>query len=82
MTAEKKIDEEIAPSPSRAASLTIGTIEKPVDIANREFYGNSISDSYRMKSELISQCMEQTGMGRYQWILFAVAGFGGLIDNL
>jgi hypothetical protein len=82
MAAEKKIDEEIAPAPSRAASLTIGTIEKAEDIANREFYGNSISDSYRLKSELVSQCMEEIGMGRYQWILFIVAGFGGLIDNL
>ncbi|KAI5262806.1 hypothetical protein E4T47_09172 [Aureobasidium subglaciale] len=43
----------------------IGTVVDIGDERTREFYGNSISDSYRMKSEIVNQCMEQIGMGRY-----------------
>ena len=60
----------------------VGTIEPLEDQTNREFYGASISDSYRMKSEIVSKCMDDIGMGRYQWCLFVVTGFGWITDNL
>jgi hypothetical protein len=60
----------------------IGIIESLEDQTNREFYGASISDSYRMKSEIVSKCMNDIGMGRYQWCLFVVTGFGWITDNL
>ena len=60
----------------------VGTIEPLEDQTNREFYGASISDSYRMKSEIVSKCMDDIGMGRYQWYLFVVTGFGWITDNL
>jgi hypothetical protein len=60
----------------------VGTIEPLEDHTNREFYGASISDSYRMKSEIVSRCMDEIGMGRYQWCLFVVTGFGWITDNL
>jgi hypothetical protein len=60
----------------------VGTIEPLEDHTNREFYGASISDSYRMKSEIVSNCMDEIGMGRYQWCLFVVTGFGWVTDNL
>jgi hypothetical protein len=60
----------------------VGTIEPFEDHTNREFYGASISDSYRMKSEIVSKCMDEIGMGRYQWCLFVVTGFGWITDNL
>ena len=44
----------------------LGTIEPLEDKANREFYGDSISESYRLKSELVANCMTEIGMGRYQ----------------
>jgi MFS family permease len=59
----------------------IGTIEPLEEQINREFYGASISDSYRMKSEIVSKCMDEIGMGRYQWCLFVVTGFGWITDN-
>ncbi|KAK4540025.1 hypothetical protein LTR36_009841 [Oleoguttula mirabilis] len=66
----------------RTASNGIGTIETlQDDDANRAFYGNSITDSYRLKSEIVSACMEKIGMGRYQWELFVVTGFGWITDN-
>lgn len=60
----------------------VGTVEPLEDYTNREFYGSSISDSYRMKSEIVSKCMDDIGMGRYQWCLFVVTGFGWIADNL
>lgn len=85
MSVEKKPDEEIGSAPVRVESGITGTLEKlrdSDDEANREFYGNSITDSYRLKSELISRCMEEIGMGRYQYELFVVTGFGWITDNL
>ena len=60
----------------------VGVIEPLEDFVNREFYGSSISDSYRMKSEIVSKAMTEIGMGRYQWCLFVVTGFGWITDNL
>ena len=51
-------------TPVRTASIQSGEIEKLDDNENREFYGDSISDSYRLKSELIGKCFEEIGMGR------------------
>ncbi|KAL4735056.1 hypothetical protein BDV11DRAFT_212292 [Aspergillus similis] len=58
----------------------IGKIEV-VDTEMEQFYGSSTTDAYRLKSELVSQCMADIGMGRFQWKLFVVAGFGWVVDN-
>jgi len=82
---EKKPELEIGAVPSKIDSVTAGTIEKlqdSDDAANQEFYGKSISDSYRFKSELVNKCMEEIGFGRYQCELFVVTGFGWITDNL
>ncbi|KAF2812093.1 MFS general substrate transporter [Mytilinidion resinicola] len=81
MSTKKKLDEEIARPPSREDSQYIGTTEKLDDARNREFYGDSITESYRLKSELVGKCMEKIGMGPYQWELFVVTGFGWITDN-
>ncbi|OOF93958.1 hypothetical protein ASPCADRAFT_516918 [Aspergillus carbonarius ITEM 5010] len=46
-----------------------------------QFYGSSTSEAYRLKSELVGKCMEEIGMGRFQWKLFVVTGFGWIVDN-
>lgn len=56
------------------ASYEVGSIEKLDNAINREFYGSSVTDAYRLKSELVNKCMEDIGMGRYQWELFVVTG--------
>lgn len=42
----------------------VGTVVDIGDEGTRQFYGNSVSDSYRMKSEIVNKCMEEIGMGR------------------
>lgn len=61
---KKPIDGISSLSPERTASIHEGDIEKLDDKENREFYGDSISDSYCLKSELIGNCFEEIGMGR------------------
>ncbi|KAL4782315.1 hypothetical protein BJX76DRAFT_369220 [Aspergillus varians] len=53
-----------------------------VDDAEVDFYGSSTTDAYRLKSELISQCMTEIGMGWFQWKMFLTTGLGYVVDNL
>ncbi|KAJ5157497.1 glucose transporter, partial [Penicillium canariense] len=46
-----------------------------------QFYGSSTTHAYRLKSELVGKCMEEIGMGKFQWKLFVVTGFGWIVDN-
>lgn len=69
-----------------------GDIEKKVssagsepDIASvdRRSEEESIDKIYDLKSELVNQCLQnEIGMGRYQWELFLLSGFGWMADNI
>jgi hypothetical protein len=37
---------------------------------------------YEMKSRLINKAIQDIGMGRYNWQLFVLCGFGWFADNL
>ena len=82
---EKKVDiEATATNPDNLEpieSIKAGLSESYEDKTNKEFYGASITDSYRLKSELVGKAMEEIGMGRYQWEIFIVTGFGWICDN-
>ena len=36
---------------------------------------------YQAKAQLLNDAIQEIGMGRYQWHLFIVAGFGWFSDN-
>ncbi|KAL4915023.1 hypothetical protein BDW62DRAFT_219680 [Aspergillus aurantiobrunneus] len=59
----------------------IAKMEVVDDAEMEQFYGSSTTDAYRLKSELVSQCMAEIGMGWFQWKLFLVTGFGYVVDN-
>ncbi|TVY43432.1 putative MFS-type transporter [Lachnellula occidentalis] len=80
-TQKEKTGDDISPAVELTQSYGEGMTLKLDDKENREFYGNSITDSYRLKSELVGQCLQEIGMGRYQWELFVVTGFGWITDN-
>ncbi|KEQ66406.1 Clavaminate synthase-like protein [Aureobasidium melanogenum CBS 110374] len=80
MDSEKK-DLSYSSGDNTSPETEIGTVVDIGDEGTRNFYGSSVSDSYRMKSEIVNQCMEEIGMGRYQWELFVVSGFGWITDN-
>lgn len=37
---------------------------------------------YHSKARLLNDAVQEIGMGKYQWMLFFVAGFGWFADNL
>ncbi|OJJ34407.1 hypothetical protein ASPWEDRAFT_42416 [Aspergillus wentii DTO 134E9] len=43
---------------------------------------DGIDLSYTAKAEVLNRAIQDIGMGRYQWQLFAVIGFGWASDNL
>ena len=63
-TTDKKTVDDIN-AVQQTESYGEGFAEKLDDSRNREFYGSSITDSYRLKSELVSKSFEEIGMGRY-----------------
>ncbi|CAE7189911.1 unnamed protein product, partial [Rhizoctonia solani] len=42
----------------------------------------SVDPVYQAKAELLNAAIQEIGMGKYQWHLFIVTGFGWLADNL
>lgn len=43
---------------------------------------SSLDPVYHAKARILNDAMQEIGMGKYQWALFFVAGFGWFSDNL
>ncbi|KAI5919361.1 major facilitator superfamily domain-containing protein [Camillea tinctor] len=72
----------IEKTPSHAASvLQEGETKIVGDEAIHDFYAGAVDDRYRLKSELIASHIAELGMGKFQWMLFVISGFGWLVDN-
>ncbi|KAJ5321136.1 hypothetical protein N7476_004138 [Penicillium atrosanguineum] len=70
-------------SPAQEFQLDEGS-GKVIPLEDQEleqFYGSSTTQAYRLKSELVGKCLEEIGMGKFQWKLFVVTGFGWIVDN-
>lgn len=59
---DKSIEPQLAASRS-PASICQGDINNE-DPAIRDFYGDAISETYRLKSELVAQHLADIGMGK------------------
>ncbi|KAI6042382.1 major facilitator superfamily domain-containing protein [Pisolithus marmoratus] len=46
------------------------------------FSGESFDPVYHAKARLLNDAIQEIGMGKYQWYLFFVCGFGWFADNL
>ncbi|KAG7086528.1 MFS sugar transporter [Marasmius oreades] len=46
------------------------------------FTEDALDPVYQKKARVLNDAIQEVGMGRYQWALFVVAGFGWLVDNL
>ncbi|CAE6423053.1 unnamed protein product [Rhizoctonia solani] len=50
---------------------------------DRRTENDTVDRVYDLKSELVNQCLQdEIGMGRYQWELFLLSGFGWMADNI
>jgi len=46
------------------------------------FEHGSLDPVYAAKAKILNDSLQEIGMGKYQWYLFVVAGFGWFSDNL
>lgn len=51
-------------APAEASSVRHGEVDLVDDKDVSSFYGSAVSDSYRLKSELVAAHLTQIGMGR------------------
>lgn len=61
---DEKGHEPISNALSKRASYGEGVVQAIDDPTVRDFYGDSVSDSYRLKSELVSKHLAEIGMGK------------------
>ncbi|KAL5495861.1 MFS1_1 [Sanghuangporus weigelae] len=47
-----------------------------------DLFDDSIDPVYQAKARILNHAIQEIGMGKYQWQLFCVAGFGWFADNL
>ncbi|KAF7587622.1 hypothetical protein BBP40_006986 [Aspergillus hancockii] len=59
--------------------LTLETLRAEVD---SDVASSGHDSAYDRKAKVINRAVQDIGMGRYQWQLFALCGFGWLADNL
>ncbi|KAK5119307.1 hypothetical protein LTR85_007663 [Meristemomyces frigidus] len=87
------LDQDHSPfleAPERVAELILGadhktggfTVEKLKADIEMEIAEDGHDTAYDRKSKVINKAMQDIGMGRYQWELFVLCGFGWMADNL
>ncbi|QRV76924.1 major facilitator superfamily transporter [Ceratobasidium sp. AG-Ba] len=72
-------DEKLGPSRTRQDSIdgqSLGPARSDI------LPEGSVDPVYQAKAELLNAAIQEIGMGKYQWHLFIVTGFGWLADNL
>ncbi|KAL8888793.1 MAG: hypothetical protein Q9215_003820 [Flavoplaca cf. flavocitrina] len=78
LAGEKKLD--VSPAPSNGYSAyTINALRAEIKV---ESVASGHDTAYDRKSIVINKAITDIGMGRYQWSLFALCGFGWLADNM
>ncbi|KAJ5894352.1 hypothetical protein N7495_006043 [Penicillium taxi] len=77
----KSEEKRVVPSQVSPEGRETGKAIAIDDFEVGQFYGSSTTQTYRLKSALVGKCMEEIGMGKFQWKLFVVTGFGWIVDN-
>ncbi|QVM09181.1 hypothetical protein D8B26_003846 [Coccidioides posadasii str. Silveira] len=81
---DKKSDESLAERGSiqtsqAGTSLTLEALKAEVE---SDVAASGHDTAYDRKSKVINRAIQDIGMGRYQWELFVLCGFGWTADNL
>ncbi|KAK7753137.1 hypothetical protein SLS62_004869 [Diatrype stigma] len=59
--------------------ITIEVLKEEID---NDLQSGGVDTAYDRKSKVINRAISDIGMGRYQWELFTLCGFGWMADNL
>ncbi|KAK4555513.1 hypothetical protein LTR86_007265 [Recurvomyces mirabilis] len=65
--------------PSSSPAFTIDSLRKEIEA---DLAAEGHTSAYDRKSQVINKAIQDIGMGRYQWQLFVLCGFGWMADNL
>lgn len=63
----------------QAGILTLESLKAEIEA---DVAAGGHNTAYDRKSKVINKAIQDIGMGRYQWQLFVLCGFGWLADNL
>ncbi|KFY08823.1 hypothetical protein V492_05869 [Pseudogymnoascus sp. VKM F-4246] len=80
--AERDSDQESHIGSHGGSSEDGFTIEQLRAEIDAEIAASGTDSAYDRKSKVINRAIQDIGMGRYQWKLFVLCGFGWLADNL
>ncbi|KAH9008842.1 MFS general substrate transporter [Lactarius deliciosus] len=58
------------------------TTELIIQAGTENVFDDSLDPLYAAKAKILNDALQEIGMGKYQWYLFIVTGFGWLSDNL
>lgn len=72
-------DDSSSQASQQAGVLTLESLKAEIDA---EVALSGHDTAYDRKSQVINKAIADMGMGRYQWELFTLCGFGWLADNL
>ncbi|CAE6515936.1 unnamed protein product [Rhizoctonia solani] len=67
-------------TPDHSRPSTLAGVQTDVKITEQVLPEGSVDPIYQARAELLNDAIQRIGMGRYQWHLFIVAGFGWLAD--
>jgi hypothetical protein len=78
------MDEELKINESDELGISIKQSDAP-DLSHNTVAlveEDEIDPLYHAKAQILNDAIQEIGMGKYQWHLFCVAGFGWLSDNV
>ncbi|TFK52666.1 MFS general substrate transporter [Heliocybe sulcata] len=78
MTSHEKTGYDLEDGSNKAAYASEGITAETEDV----YTDDALDPVYRAKARILNDALQEIGMGRYQWYLFCVAGFGWFSDNL
>jgi hypothetical protein len=71
------------PTQADSASFKEGDVEAVIAAADIEDLKISgLDPTFEAKADLVNHALQAMGMGKYQWWLFVVTGFGWLVDQV
>ncbi|RDW60557.1 putative sugar transporter-2 [Coleophoma cylindrospora] len=71
-----------SPETGETSSVHQGVVEdllNNVDLEDLKIAG--LDPTFEAKSDLVNKAIQTIGMGKYQWLLFVVTGFGWMVDQ-
>lgn len=80
--AEGNLEEKGAAPPASDGESTSLTLEALRTEVESDVAASGHDSAYDRKSKVINRAIQDIGMGRYQWQLFFLCGFGWTADNL